>query len=198
MHPDLTPYLEQNAIVDFGDPAVRILARRLAAGGDTETAAACFAYVRDEIAHSNDIETVATPLSAPETLAARTGLCYAKSHLLAALLRANGIPAGFGYVRLVSPATASGFCLHGFNIVRLREFGWVRVDARGNNARVTTTFAPPGERLAYYPRREGEYFLPENYHRPLPAVVDAYARARGLESLLAALPDDPRARFGPM
>ncbi|AJE03885.1 transglutaminase-like domain-containing protein [Geobacter pickeringii] len=198
MADELTPYLEHSPLVDWQTPAVRELARRLSTDTDTETAAACFAFVRDEIRHSNDIETAAMPLAASAVLAARTGLCFAKSHLLAALLRANGIPAGFGYVRLASQGAVSGFCLHGFNTIRLHEFGWVRADARGNNARVNTVFAPPGESLAYLPRREGEYFLAENYPRPLPLVVDAYARARDLESLRAALPDDRRARFGPM
>ncbi|WP_298431874.1 transglutaminase family protein [Geobacter sp.] len=198
MAEELSPYLENSVLIDWQTPSLREVARRLSAGTDTETAAACFAFVRDEIRHSSDIDTLAMPLAASAVLAARTGLCFAKSHLLAALLRGNGIPAGFGYVRLASRESVSGFCLHGFNTVRLKEFGWIRVDARGNNARVNTIFAPPGESLAYLPRREGEYFLAENFPRPLPVVVEAYARARDLESLRAGLPDDRRARFGPM
>ncbi|MBI2949982.1 MAG: hypothetical protein HYY23_20300 [Verrucomicrobia bacterium] len=43
----------------------------------------------------------------------RAGFCYAKSHLLAALLRARGIPAALCYQRLAFDAAGSAFCLHG-------------------------------------------------------------------------------------
>ena len=60
-------------------------------------------------------------------------LLLSKSHLLAALLRANGIPAGFCYQRLSIDDIGPPFSLHGFNAVWLQEYGWYRVDARGNN-----------------------------------------------------------------
>lgn len=62
----------------------------------------------------------------------RTGFCYAKSHLLAALLRANGIAAGLCYQRLSVNGGGTPYCLHGLNAVFLKDFGWYRVDARGN------------------------------------------------------------------
>jgi len=53
---------------------------------------ACCEYVR-EIKHSNDYRL--NPVT-------QNRYCYANSHLLAALLRANGIPAGFYYTRFSS------------------------------------------------------------------------------------------------
>nr|WP_269749949.1 transglutaminase family protein [Polyangium fumosum] len=78
--------------------------------------------------------------TASEVLRHRTGFCYAKSHLLAALLRANGLPAGFCYQRL---AHGSGYCLHGFNAVELPGIGWYRIDARGNKPGIDAAFDPP-------------------------------------------------------
>ena len=47
---------------------------------------------------------------------AKEGICYAKSHLLAAILRANLFPTGFCYQRLVlDDKTDSRFVLHGLN-----------------------------------------------------------------------------------
>lgn len=41
-----------------------------------------------------------------------SGICYAKSHLLAALLRANKIPAGFCYPRLSAYENGSPYFIH--------------------------------------------------------------------------------------
>ena len=88
-------------------------------------------------------------LKASEVLQHGTGFCYAKSHLLAALLRANGIPAGLCYQRLSVNDTGAPWCLHGLNAVFLEDIGWYRCDARGNRPGVTAAFTPPVERLAF-------------------------------------------------
>nr|WP_320193052.1 transglutaminase family protein [uncultured Desulfobacter sp.] len=62
----------------------------------------------------------------------KTGYCYAKSHLLAALLRACNIPAGLCYQRLTIANNKAPFCLHGLNAVYLQRHGWYRIDSRGN------------------------------------------------------------------
>ena len=59
-----------------------------------------------------------------------------------ALLRANGIPAGFCYQRLSIDDVGPPYTLHGFNAVYLNEHGWYRVDARGCKAGVTSDFTP--------------------------------------------------------
>ena len=68
--------------------------------------------------------------SASQVLLHGTGFCYAKGHLLAALLRANAIPVGSCYQRLRIDGTGPPFCLHGFNSVHLPAIGWYRIDAR--------------------------------------------------------------------
>jgi hypothetical protein len=59
---------------------------------------ACFEWVRDEIRHSYDYQMNPVTCRASDVLEYKTGYCFAKSHLLAALLRANQIP--FNWMRL--------------------------------------------------------------------------------------------------
>ena len=49
-------YLQETEIIDFSNPAVKILAQELSLGlfSDKEIAQSCFIYVRDEIHHSGD------------------------------------------------------------------------------------------------------------------------------------------------
>ncbi|MEO1299659.1 MAG: transglutaminase-like domain-containing protein, partial [Cyanobacteria bacterium J06636_16] len=77
--------------------AILDIARSLASGAQTveAIAQACFEWVRDEIHHSVDYQLNPVTCRASEVLQHKTGYCYAKSHLLAALLRANHIPTGF-------------------------------------------------------------------------------------------------------
>ena len=115
--------------------------------------------------------------------------CYAKSHLLAALLRANGIPTGFCYQRLSIDDKGAPFSLHGLNAVHLPEVGWYRADCRGNKTGVDAQFTPPIERLAFrlvFPQeRSFSEILPD----PLRVVVDALFRFRTWDELYQNLPD---------
>ena len=120
----------------------------------------CFEWVRDEIQHSMDFQPSEVTCTASEVLKLRTGFCYAKSHLLAALLRANEIPAGFCYQRLSIDGIGPPFSLHGLNAVWLEEHGWYRIDARGNKLGVSAQFSPPVEQLAFPIQMAGECDLP--------------------------------------
>jgi transglutaminase-like putative cysteine protease len=120
-------------------------AEKIAVGKETPIAIAkaCFEWVRDEIFHSCDYRMNPVTCRASDVLQHKTGYCFAKSHLLAALLRANQIPAGFCYQRLSVDDRGAPYSLHGFNAIYLAEFGWYRVDARGNKAGVNARFTPP-------------------------------------------------------
>jgi transglutaminase-like putative cysteine protease len=89
-------YLQASEVIDWQDPAV-LDAKNIALGHQTPDliAKACFEWVRDEIHHSVDYQMNPVTYRASGVLQYRTCYCYAKSHLLAALLRANRIPAGF-------------------------------------------------------------------------------------------------------
>jgi transglutaminase-like putative cysteine protease len=184
-------FLAASTYIDFDTPEVLAAARRLAEGAASEpdVVRACFEFVRDHIRHSVDFRLNPVTCKASDVLRHATGYCYAKSHLLAALLRANGIPAGLCYQRLSVGAGGAPYCLHGLNAVYLKDFGWYRIDARGNKPGVDARFDPPAERLAFAVRERDERMLPEIWAEPLPVVVDTLECYDTWDRVLANLPD---------
>ena len=187
----INQYLESSNIINFAHPSVTAKARELAEGcnSETEIAKQCFEFVRDKIRHTGDAGEGITTCSASEVLEHRTGWCYAKSHLLAALLRANGIPAALCYQRLSCSEYPDGdYCLHGLNAVYLKDDGWYRLDARGNKAGVDAQFNPPHEKLAFE-LGENEYDLSERYAVPLDIVVKALKNRKNYREMIGNFPD---------
>jgi transglutaminase-like putative cysteine protease len=182
-------YLRLTEIIDGDHPAVAALAKELAADTAQETARRCFEWVRDEIRHSVDYQMNPVTCAASEVFNHRTGYCYAKSHLLAALLRANSIPAGLCYQRLSLDGEGAPYCLHGLNAVYLPDLGWYRVDARGNKPTVNAQFTPPVEQLAFALTATGEADLPDIYSDPLPEVVAVLRRYKTFDEVARNLPD---------
>lgn len=187
----LEPFLRATKVVDWDRPEVLALARQLARGKvqRVDVARSCFEWVRDEVAHTVDHRLDKVTCSASEVLRERTGFCFAKSHLLAALLRANGIAAGFVYQRLALGNQAKAFCLHGLNAVWLPDVGWYRIDARGNRDDLRADFDPPREVLPFPCVVPGEQLFPEVYAEPLRRVVDVLRRHTTRAEFEANLPD---------
>ena len=187
-------FLGTSTVIDWDHPRVREQALALASGADEpiDVARRAFEWVRDEICHSFDHRMNPVTCTASEVLEAGTGYCYAKSHLLAALLRANGIPAGLCYQRLSVDGEGPPFCLHGFNAVLLPGYGWYRIDPRGNKPGVDAQFTPPVERLAFTTRLPGEVTFADILPDPLPQVVRVLRSRRTYDEVWRALPDvDP-------
>ena len=186
-------YLESSKYIDWQSPAVRELAHDLARDqrAEIDVAKACFEWVRDTIKHSVDYQLNPVTCKASEVLQAGTGYCYAKSHLLAALLRANNIPGGLCYQRLSIDEGGAPYCLHGLNAVYLQDYGWYRIDARGNKPGVNASFQPPVERLAFPVMDENEADLPEIWSEPLPIVVAVLEQYGSYDEVLKNLPDIP-------
>lgn len=185
-------FLQASEIIDWTVPAVLEQAYQLAQDCSSLEAIAhqCFEWVRDEIKHSRDFQMNPLTCKASEVLAYGTGYCYAKSHLLAALLRANNIPAGFCYQRLSVDDTGAPYSLHGFNGIYLPEFGWYRLDARGNKATVNCQFTPPHENLAFpiqFPDEETTFI--GILAKPLPQVVQFLKQDSTWDEALNHLPD---------
>lgn len=188
----MVAYLQPSACIDSDHGNVAEKARTLVDGAlnEHERVKRCFEFVRDEIRHSWDYQQNPVTCRASDVLLHRTGYCYAKSHLLAALLRANGVPVGFCYQRLsVGDAQGAPYCLHGLNAVFLKEHGWYRIDARGNKPGISAQFSPPQEALAFAIREVNERDLPEIWPEPLPQVVAALEAHRDIASVFANLPD---------
>lgn len=187
---NMKKYLDSTEFVDWKTPAVLAKATLLADGlnANEDIARKCFEFVRDDIKHSWDYKLNPVTCKASDVLKHGTGYCYAKSHLLAALLRANGIPAGLCYQRLTI-TDVPPFCLHGLNAVYLASLGWYRVDARGNKQGVSAEFCPPIEKLAFPIITSGEADLPEIWAEPLPVVVRALKEGKTFQEVADNLPD---------
>ncbi|WET79061.1 transglutaminase domain-containing protein [Amycolatopsis sp. QT-25] len=134
--------------------------------------------MREEIAHTVDTADPRVTLMASEVPRERAGLCYAKAHLLAALLRSQGVPAGFCSRRTGFP--------HGLNGVDLAGLGrWIRLGPRGDRKGADARFP-----LRRANRREDERFartldpdrgridFPTVYTTPSSAVAEIPSSAK--------------------
>ena len=184
-------FLKSTEVIDWTHPAVSSRATDLSRGTTDvqEIARRCFEWVRDNIQHSSDFKRNPVTCVASEVLAAGTGYCYAKSHLLAALLRANEIPAAFCYQRLSIDDTGARYSLHGLNAVHLPQWGWYRIDSRGNKPGVDAQLSPPVERLAFRLILAEERNFPELLPDPLRVVVTALHSYSTWDALYKHLPD---------
>ena len=184
-------YLKASEFIDWDNPLVLAKAKSLAENmvEHGEVAKACFEFVRDEIKHSWDYQLNPVTCKASSVLEHKTGYCYAKSHLLAALLRANGIPTGLCYQRLTIKDDKPPFSLHGLNAVLLPDIGWYRIDARGNKEGVNAQFSPPAEKLAFPIISEGEADLPEIWAEPRVEIIKILTGSSSFQEVADNLPD---------
>lgn len=167
----LEDYLVELDEVDFSHAVIQEVLRAVLGDckSEVETVHKAYEFVRDEISHSWDIQSSKVTRKASEVLTHREGICYAKSNLLAALLRAKNIPTGFCYQRLTLGDTPeSGYCIHALNAVYFSTLKrWIRLDARGNKEGIQAIFSLQSESLAF-PIRESydEIDYPTIYTRP--------------------------------
>ncbi|MGW1029709.1 transglutaminase domain-containing protein [Streptomyces sp. NPDC002577] len=179
---DLSAYLAADDVIDHHHPLVRDTAARIAAGAvDSYVyAQSAYEFVRDEIPHSADSGDMRVTWRASDVLEQRTGICHAKAHALAALLRAEDIPTALCYQKFDM--------VHGLIAVRFRG-AWHRQDARGNKPGVDARFSLNGERLAFTPDpKSNEMDYPVLYAEPHPAVLRALQDATDREQLWKTLP----------
>lgn len=190
---DLNEYLVSDAIVDWQAPAVRQKALEVteAVADEASKARSLYEWVRDTIPHSNDAGLEILTCTASEVLHHRTGICFAKSHLLAALLRAVNIPAGFCYQRLrLNPPVDNSPVLHGLNAVYLTTLGrWILLDARGNTNGSNAQFSVNEEQLAFAMDPLADEFIYEAiFAAPVRSVVDRLRMYKTRSELWRDLP----------
>jgi len=193
---DIACYLVASDIIDFGSQHscdIINLAHRIMEYSENEIdyIKNTFEYVRDNISHSADIGGSVVTCRASDVLRAKEGICYAKSHLLSALLRCNQIPAGFCYQRLVlNDDSNPHLVLHGLNAVYIKSLSkWIRLDARGNKPGVDAQFSLEQERLAFLVRAEkGEEEIPIIFAKPDVSVIRALTESKNIEALWTNLP----------
>ncbi|MEF3117187.1 transglutaminase domain-containing protein [Streptomyces chrestomyceticus] len=182
--PEMSAYLVADDVIDHEHAVVRGIARRLrSATSDAYSyAEAAFTHVRDTIPHSADSGDPRVTWRASDVLEQRTGICFAKAHALAALLRAGGIPAALCYQKLDTA--------HGLIALKLPgERRWVRQDPRGNKPGVDAQFRLDREQLAWPVRPElGEADYPWLFAEPHPAVLRCLQEAVDRPRLWQLLP----------
>jgi len=186
-------YLSASEVVDCEAENIQQLAASLSknSGGSIELAQTVYEYVRDRISHSFDIDSNQVTCKASDVLKYGEGICFAKSHLLAAILRCLEIPTGFCYQKLVlDDSDHSLLTLHGFNAIYLKSLHrWIRVDARGNKGGVQAEFSLEQEKLAFPIRANlGEVDYPWIYAEPNAKVLRAFNRSQSREALIRNLP----------
>ena len=152
-------YLTETKTIDYGNPIIQEKVSRLKArtSSKIEYIERAYEFVRDEIPHSWDIQSTIVSRKASEVLKNKTGICWTKSCLLAALLRANGIPSGISYQLLTraDDDDSEGYIIHALNTVYIEARNmWIRLDARGNKKNVHAEFSIEEEHLAFPVRNE--------------------------------------------
>lgn len=144
-------YLEETEAIDYNNPIIQEKVKELKqiSQSQLDYIENAYKFVRDKIPHSWDIKSEIVSRCASDVLINRTGICWTKSCLLAALLRANGIPAGISY-QLLTGTDRDGYIIHALNTVFISEQNkWIRLDAVGNKENVHAEFSLEEERLAY-------------------------------------------------
>jgi hypothetical protein len=200
-------YLAESDIINFSNFEIVALCKKLTKNchSDVDIVKVCFEYVRDEVRHVADykdkVDNELTTYIASDVLKYKMGWCFSKSHLLAALLRYNKIPTGFCYQRMnCSALHKKTYCLHGFNAVYLKEFGWYRIDPRGNKTFtckgdegldtiiIDAQFTPPVEMLAY-PDAQDAPNIDKILSEPLDLVIDSLKINNTFEVMRKKFPD---------
>ena len=192
---DLCDYLLETEEVNYTHPMIQHKITELFQTNltDSQKIEIAFKFVRDQIPHSWDIQSDVVTRTASEVLEKQTGICYAKSNLLAALLRGIGIPCGFCYQRLmIFDTPEKGYCLHAFNAVYMESLRkWIRIDARGNKPGVQAEFSLEEEKLAFHVNEEmNEQDYPTIFMKPNEKTMETLRRNQNaIEMYKYSLPD---------
>ncbi|MDE5752972.1 MAG: transglutaminase-like domain-containing protein [Oscillospiraceae bacterium] len=151
-------YLKHDDVIDYEDESILELANILfrKANNELNFIKLAYEFVRDNISHSADINEDVITCTASEVLKSSHGICFAKSHLLSALLRCKSVPTGFCYQKLIlDDKIAPILIYHGLNGVYIKDYQkWIRLDARGNKTGIHAQFSIEKEQLAFPIRPE--------------------------------------------
>jgi transglutaminase-like putative cysteine protease len=182
-------YLESARYIDSAHPAVVAFARQHAAGaGPRERAVSLYYAVRDGIRYNPFLDfSSESAFRASDCLAAGEGFCVGKAALLAAVARADGIPARVGFAdvknHLTTPALRERmgsdlFVYHGYAELFL-DGRWVKATPAFNvelcrRFRVKPLEFDGREDSIFHPfdeddRRHMEYLRDRGSHADVPA-----------------------------
>ncbi|MEN6292826.1 MAG: transglutaminase-like domain-containing protein [Methanobacterium sp.] len=182
---DMARYIASSEIIDFENLDIQKTAVYLSKGinDEIQLIKTVYEFVSDYISHSADIGSDNVTCNASDVLKYKHGLCFANSHLLAAILRYLGVPTGFCYQKLEFDGKMG---LHGLNAVFIESIDkWIRLDARGNENGINARFSIDEEYLAYLPEEEkNEVDFRVIYAEPDKGVVEILMQSRNLTEAL--------------
>lgn len=185
-------FLRENKYIDFSEDIIQQKAKILFANSENNInkAKIAYEYVRDEIPHSFDINAKVITAKASDVLYKKTGICHAKSNLLAALLRSQKIPVGmcFQHITLMDDDSL-GYCVHCYNAIFLDD-RWIKVDARGNTNGKNAKFSL-NEPILAFPNREqyDEFFWTGIYSNPHNDMMKVLESATSIQYIIDNIPD---------
>ncbi len=179
------PTLRPTRYLDYEHPAVEAFVRDAIAGADTdvERAQRLFVAVRDGVRYDPyAMPTTPDDLTASATLARGRAFCVPKAILLAAALRAAGIPTRLGFVdvtnhlatqRLLDSLKTDVFAFHGYAVAQIGGrtvkltpafdarlcafFGVAPLEFDGENDAMLQPFDARGRAFLRYLRDRGVY-----------------------------------------
>ena len=187
---NMTRYLASSEIIDFENRDIQKTALNLSGdiNDEIQLIKTVYEFVRDDVSHSVDIGSNEVTYRASDVLKYKHGLCFANSHLLAALLRYLKVPTGFCYQKLEFDGK---FGLHGLNAVFIKSLNeWIRLDARGNKNGINARFSIGEEYLAYLPEEEkNEVDFQVIYAEPDKTVVEILRQSGNLTEALDKILD---------
>ncbi|MBN1433098.1 MAG: transglutaminase family protein [Methanomicrobiaceae archaeon] len=185
-------FLEEHPYINYSAPVIQEKAKELFSAIDdpVKKAKIAFEFVRDEIPHSFDTDAKIITAKASDVLAARTGICHAKSNLLAALLRSTGIPTGFRFQHLtLLDDDSRGYCVHCYNAVFVDDH-WIFLDARGNKNGVNAQFSTRETIIAFPERMEyDEYTWKGIYAKPQMHIMRMLDSSSTIEEIMDNIQD---------
>lgn len=189
---EMKDYLKEvPPVIQFNTPLMQKQIKAITSQTDSkrEQAKLAFEFARDEIQHSFDSDACKlVTVNAEEAIETKQGICFAKAHVLASLLRGMDIPTGFCYQRTSNPK--AGYALHGLNAIYLEDTGWFRVDPRGNKPGIDSQFTTDTEQLAYpIDTSKGEVDYPNVFPEPLPNVITAMQNSENVQDLFYNRPE---------
>ncbi len=173
-------YLVASEFIDFHAPTIeeQMQMLKMKTRDRNAYARAAFELVRDEIGPAT--QDGVGELRADAVLAGGSGSSFGRCHLLCALLRANYIPAGLGYRRMMLESQGeTAYALTGFAMMFLKGFGWFGVDPGIDSDAEAGGFEPPYTLLTPMQDERQTQTFRHCFDAPITCVVQCYRDASG-------------------
>jgi hypothetical protein len=189
--PDYSSYLESSDIIDYDNSLIQDVVDQLTNGinDNVYKVRSIYEFTRDHVFHSFEINATSVTIKASEVIDQGHGTCFSKSHLLAALMRAAGIPTGFCY-QVLYDTDLERLVVHGFNGVYIEELQkWVRMDSCTHKDQDDLGFDPLDEQsvrpINTNLGESDDYII---YSSPNKRIIKLFLNSDTLEDLKTLIP----------